>query len=328
MKMTVDLSGVAEERIPDLMRGLTKISDGDITFTGLARAETAMPAETDEVSTIRKVGFQPELAMGYGGPPKTDPDLVLGRGRLSICDRYLGNTTEVTLGYFDSSRSLQITTDCMSPENMMLWLQAFQISQRVWISYEARNPQGRNTNWKFANVILTGVNHPLKSGGSWQELSFVGELLPDENGLYAEFEIVDDAPTSELKLDVNAFLGLKDDARNSAVNAEFPDAADQKDADKSAYLAAEGKWDTGGMGIGGEEAYRQAAEAHFDQHPARDTEQLYREKNSAGGVFRVERWPEGIVVWNNGVIQWREWGPKAERPPVPHFFPGSRLADI
>lgn len=48
-----------------------------------------------------------------------------------------------------------------------------------------------------------------------------------------------------------------------------------------------------------------------------------------GGVSCVESWPEGLVLWHEGEIVWRSWGPKAPRPvatPAPVAVDGVELA--
>lgn len=34
---------------------------------------------------------------------------------------------------------------------------------------------------------------------------------------------------------------------------------------------------------------------------------LYEERDERLGVVRLERWPEGIVLWCGGEIAWRSW---------------------
>lgn len=34
---------------------------------------------------------------------------------------------------------------------------------------------------------------------------------------------------------------------------------------------------------------------------------LYTERTDAEGVIRLERWPEGLVLWVGGEIRWKAW---------------------
>lgn len=50
-----------------------------------------------------------------------------------------------------------------------------------------------------------------------------------------------------------------------------------------------------------------------------------------GSVTRIESWPEGLVLWYDGQIAWRSWGPPAPRPDhradngeLPHPSKGER----
>ena len=37
-------------------------------------------------------------------------------------------------------------------------------------------------------------------------------------------------------------------------------------------------------------------------------EKLYEERTEALGVVRLERWPEGLVLWVGSTILWKSWG--------------------
>ena len=37
---------------------------------------------------------------------------------------------------------------------------------------------------------------------------------------------------------------------------------------------------------------------------------LIETRTEQDGVIRVERWPEGLVLWVGGVIAWKSWKPK------------------
>lgn len=45
---------------------------------------------------------------------------------------------------------------------------------------------------------------------------------------------------------------------------------------------------------------------------------LFQQTDPADGcVTRLEEWPEGLVLWHDGVVAWREWGPRARRVDEP-----------
>jgi len=36
-------------------------------------------------------------------------------------------------------------------------------------------------------------------------------------------------------------------------------------------------------------------------------EVLFQQRTEAEGAIRLERWPEGLVLWVGGEIQWKSW---------------------
>jgi hypothetical protein len=56
--------------------------------------------------------------------------------------------------------------------------------------------------------------------------------------------------------------------------------------------------------------HKQPGEA--DEEFKSEVEKLFEYRDEELGVVRLERWPEGYVLWVGGMIRWKSWEMKRE----------------
>lgn len=108
-----------------------------------------------------------------------NPGYTLGRGRLFIDGRYIGNTPYCRIAFRPESYSVLFGADVISEENKALFLGGSRV---VALVYESRNPAGNRTSFTAGGLLLpSGAD--LK-GDEWVTLDFC--LLCDRIGWTAE----------------------------------------------------------------------------------------------------------------------------------------------
>lgn len=105
-------------------------------------------------------------------------DFILGRGKVLINGRHVGNTPK--FGFLgtqdDGIVRIMFATDNISAENLMRYFDALVggiPGQRV--EYEPANPQGRQIGFVFPNVKILAGPWQFKDD-DWQQLGFLGEV--------------------------------------------------------------------------------------------------------------------------------------------------------